>query len=658
MFGTLKSKIGGIFKKSSDSLFSTLSTLPISKFKKHWSGADFLGAYEISLYANKAINKRAEKVGEIQFELTKGDNPIEKHEILDLLSKPNESFTGSEFWSLYQKYFDIYGEVYILLDAEPRMGGKTRVNEMHLLNPPQVKPFFNKQTGEVSKVEYNTAEGTATYTGDQIIYSHNPSPNNPLRGESLLKAGISQIQTGANIDEYHSKILENGGRVEGVFNFKADNLGREQLKEIKDSYQEEYGKASKAGLPLFLSGNANYERLGLDPAELAYLETKNVNLNDISILTGTPKTVLGMTSEETFANADAAIRVFLKETIRPLLKSLTTKLDEVLVPEDLTLTFIDPTPENKEDIRQDLETANNLHALTINEKREALGYEPIKNGDEILVPMNLVPISREVQTNPEKSIKTKKVHHPLRDLETRKIYHALQLKRLDRRQEKMLDVMQKYFKGQKQRIVESIDVKKQFKKKDLISEVFNTTLEMKLAKESVLPVLEQLLREAGEDSKEISGSDFDFDMSADITSSLDKRVDVFSETINNTTFKKLQSEFQQSLDAGETRKELVDRIEKTYEEKITTARAATIARTEIHWATQLGTLEGYKQAGVPIKIYVHAPGTQGGIRDSHQSMDGQEVPTDGYFQYPSGARAKFPGSTGIAAEDINCACFI
>ena len=44
-----------------------------SKYKKNYSQKDYLDSYAISLYANRAVNKRAEKVGGIEFVLKKGD---------------------------------------------------------------------------------------------------------------------------------------------------------------------------------------------------------------------------------------------------------------------------------------------------------------------------------------------------------------------------------------------------------------------------------------------------------------------------------------------------------------------------------------------------------------------------------------------------------
>ncbi|MGM5483260.1 MAG: phage portal protein, partial [Nanobdellota archaeon] len=206
MLKQLKNRIKNFW--GGDSLFSSISPLPMTKYNKQYSGQDYLNAYEISLYLNRALDKRAEKVAELEFQLKRGEQIIDNHQIIDLLYNPNKLMSGSQFWKLYQKHKDIFGCVYVLLSKENVMGGRQRVNSLHLLRPDKVKPYFDKETGELLKIDHNTAEGTDTYTNEEIIYDYNPSPASPLMPESMLKAGMKQINAGAQIDEYQSRVLE------------------------------------------------------------------------------------------------------------------------------------------------------------------------------------------------------------------------------------------------------------------------------------------------------------------------------------------------------------------------------------------------------------------------------------------------------------------
>jgi HK97 family phage portal protein len=627
------------------------ASVDLPKNNKQWGQSDFLTANEISLYTNRAISKRADKVGEVEFMLQdKKGKEIIGDKTIELLYKPNKIFTGRQFWSLWQKYYDLCGEAYIYIERATAFSSESKnIVGLHLLNPTMVKPYFTAEGG-VEKYEYKTTGGTTNYKPEEIIYTHNPDPKNPLRGVSLLKSGINAINTETEISAYHARILENGGKVEGIFKFKTPNLTKEQITDLKDNYQKQYGSAKKAGLPLFLGGDADYTRTGLTPEELSFLEAKKVTFEDICILTGVPKSILASTSDVKFDNADADRAIFLRETIHPLLVTLTTALDYALFPKDMFLTFVDPTPENVERKLKEIENGIKNYYMTINEARAKQGMDPISNGDDIMVPFNLVTLGTD---RAESTKRFKGVgDHPLKDAEFRKMYGNVQLKRMDAREKVFKKAVENYFDDQEKRLTEYLDPKKTrvFRKKGLFDEALSLELEVKIGKEVFIPILTEMLKDAGIEAIELAGSKFDFNITGDIKSWLDKRVGVFLNQINETTFEKLKEQFQLSLDNEEGREKLISRIQETYG-GIKKSRAGTIARTEVHGATQYGTIEGYRQGGLSTKIWVAV--LDGDTRDSHASIDGEEKPID--MAFSNGLM--FAGDpNGPAEEVINCRC--
>jgi len=621
-----------------------------------WGKSDYLRANEISLYVNRALAKRSEKVGDIDFELhdAKG-NEIENDPLLDLLSRPNKLFTGRQFWKLYQNYYDIFGEVYIYRErVAGSFGEKAKTVGLHILKSDLVTPKFNAD-GSIEKFEYKTNTKTTEYQADEVLYVFNPDPAYPLRGASLLKAGVNAIQTDAQISAYHASVLENGGKVEGVFKFKTGMLSEDQLKQLKDRYDKEYGDARKSGKPLFLGGDAEYIRTGMSPAELAYLEAKKMTLEDICILTGVPKSLLASTNDVKFDNADADRAIFLGETIRPLLKTLATALDEMLFPDDRTLTFKDPTPENVDQKLKETESGIKNYYLTINEARERHGYDPIDGGDTLLVPFSVLPLDHtgEAPTPEAKSVHNKAVH-PLQDEDVRAMYGKIQVKRMNVREKKFKGTIAEYLKGQENRIVEALAPTKNrvYRKKGMLDGIWDAELEVSIGKDAFGPVLQYLLAEAGQDAINLAGGEQAFNVNADIRTWLDNRTGIFLRVINDTTFKQLEKQFEESIDANEDRETLIQRIQDTYG-NINKHRAGTIARTEVHNSTQYGALEGYKQAGLGIKIWVSV--IDGHTRDSHAYLDGEERPLDTPFTNG----LMFPGDPkGDAGEVINCRCTI
>lgn len=653
-FQKLLKRIGNNFKAKGYTGIWASNELPNNN--SAWNGTDFLTANEISLYLNRALEKRAQKVADTEWVVkdAKGDD-VKDDKIINLIYKPNDLFTGREFWKLYQKYYDLVGEVYIYKEQGVEFGSKDfKIKALHLLMPTLVKPIYAKDgTGKLLKYEYKAGAETKDYEPEDIIFIYNPNPKAPLRGQSLITAGINAIKTEEQISTYHSKVLENGGKVDGVFTFKTDTLTEDQLKDLKDKYKKEYGGAKKAGTPLFIGGDANYTRVAMTPDELSFLEAKKMTLEDICILTGVPKSLLASTNDVKFDNAEADRSIFLAETIKPLVETLKTNLDEKLLPKDKFLSYKDPVPENVDQTLKKIENGIKNYYMTINEARAIQGLDPIDGGDVVMHPFNLLPLGETKETDKAKSVKTKEnepVEHPLKDPEIRRVYSDMQIKRMDAAEGGFLKVAKAYFEGQRDRVLQAVEPKGV--EKNLIDDALNINLEIKIGKEMFGAFLLSVLEEAGSDAMTVADSSYDFQISAQIASWLESRQDIFLRTINETSLGQLQGEFTDSLAAGESRDKLVKRIRNVYD-KIYENRAPTIARTEIHAINQYGTYQGYKQAGLPTKIWVAVIDER--TRDSHVDVDGEEVP----INTPFSNGLMYPGDTnGPAEEVINCRCSI
>lgn len=629
--------------------------LPVGQ---NWSDMSFLKANDVSLYTNRAVGRRAQKVGETEFFIKskKTGEAVDNHPLLDVLNKPNDRFSGFDFWSLDQTYVDVVGNSYLWLESGRADAFSAKgLQAIHILRPDLVKPIV--VNGVVLHYEYQTPNAVIKYDAAEVIHRFRPDPLNPLTGVSLLKAGIHAIQTEQQIGAYHARILENGGKIEGVMKFTTERLQKEQLDELKAEYEKEYADARNAGRPLFVGGDASYENLGLTPSEMAYVDAKKMTLEDIVIMTGVPKILLGSVDDVQFSNADASMRMFLRETVNPLCVALVDALNSKLALEGFEIDFVDPTPENIEEKLKQIANGVQNHYLTVNEARElsGLGLKPIKGGDTILVPFNLLPLGEErpAPAQPaEKKNKKQTVEHPLKDADVRSMWRDISVKRADVREALFNKQLDRYFEAQKVRMVDAVSPtnKHVFRVKGLFDEVANKTLEIKLGHDMLYPVLAEMAEEAGSESMRLAGSKYDFNMTSDITAWVDARTNTFMGKITETTFEKLKAEFEASFNAGESRQELVERINGVYG-NIGEWRSNLIARTEVHIATQYANIEGYRQAGLQTKIWVSVGDLY--TRDSHLALDGQERPID----MPFSNGLMFPSDpNGDAGEVINCRC--
>lgn len=628
--------IFNIFKKNISTESPALDLYFQNKVKKGfvWNQGKSLEFYLSSYLAFRAIEKRAQKVGQVNLFLKKGDEIIRKHELLNLLAKPNDLLTGEQFFSLWSKYIDIYGKAFILILKE---GFSNRKISLELLDPRKCKANFNK-LGEFIGIDYNGK--TNAYSSQDIIYDYNPDPDNPKEGISLLRAGANLLQTQIDLDAINAQLIKSGGKIDGIINFKSEQIGAEQMIEFREKYKEQLENKEDFGNLVFLGGDASYQKTSLSPEELGYLNTRKAILNDICILTDVPQALMGALENIKYDNAQASINIFLRETITPLIRQKIHKLNEKvqLIPEELELSFDDPAPEDIERKLKINDSAFKGKYLTINEMRANVGYNEIEGGDEL--PKTSNPFAMLEEENEDKETKQKDFNHPLKDYSFRRKYFEKRISEQDAYEAQFLKVFRSYLKDQKDRLIEAMGGKR----KDILDSSFNMKVEISLAKGQLMPLLMKMMVKSGNDAMRLAGSNKPFNWGDAINSSLDQRAELFSKSINDTTFKLLKKEFTRSQDLGEGRKELIKRIEEVYSDYSKT-RATMIARTEVHAAVQSSTLEGYYQAGMTIKIWVAVMDEV--TRDEHAEMDGEERP----INMPFSNGEQFPSS-------INCRCQI
>lgn len=603
---TITERIKNFFASSTKSLFGILSSGSFDT--KDYTKQNGLTLNELSLYLNKAIGKRSDKVGQTEFTLMRGETPVKDHWVLDLLQKPNKLFTGFQFWRLYQQYKDLCGKVYILKVSNRELfSTEAKVTELHLLMPLNVKENFDETKNEIVSYTLRRNDGSeVTYEANQIIRSINPNPRAPLQGMSIIQAGLKAISTEIQLEDYQANILKNGGKLQSMFKFKTEGgLTEEQLLRLKTKYKEEFSEAQRAGLPVFVGGDADLINLGLNPEELGYLASKNVNLGDICIMTGVPKSVLGTFDEIKYNNAEEGNRAFLQETIKPLLDDLVTHLDWFLVPEGYDLGYVDPTPENKDEKRKDLETANTINAMTINEKRERIGgLDPIEGGDEILVPFSLMPLSQVNEPTPSapapakesKGCNHEKGLKPLIRQEIKEGYINVSLKRIDRKTKKLKTAILNEAVQQEGRVIAKIPASMKELKLD-INDLFDMDDEVMRSIKFIMPFLEEFIKESGQGALDVTKPENEFELTERIKKILQKRAEYFAKTTNETTYAKLKDTLAVGISENEGITELTDRVKQVFKE-YPDFRAEMVARTEANAAHNEGLLEGFKQSDI------------------------------------------------------------
>jgi SPP1 gp7 family putative phage head morphogenesis protein len=117
----------------------------------------------------------------------------------------------------------------------------------------------------------------------------------------------------------------------------------------------------------------------------------------------------------------------------------------------------------------------------------------------------------------------------------------------------------------------------------------------------------------------------------------------------------VKQEITQGLILGESYQKVAKRLKDKFEGDA--AKAIRVAQTESHRVKNTGRFDSMQRAqakGIQLKKrWVSTLDKK--TRDRHRKLDGQQVDLDKPFK-SSGGEALYPGSFGVASQDINCRC--
>ncbi|HBM91315.1 MAG TPA: phage portal protein [Rhodospirillaceae bacterium] len=324
------------------------------------------------------------------------DNEIDTHPLLDLLDHPNPTQDGNAFLESLFIDLQISGNAYIEA-VSPRDGHDP--SELYILRPDRMK-VIPGASGLPQGYEYNVGGKLTRWNADpitgcsQILHLKSFHPLNDWYGMAPLEAALLSVDQHNAAGAWNQALLNQGARPSGALVFSPKDgpasLTDEQISRLREEMDEHTVGKNQAGRPLILEGGLDWREMSLSPKDMDWLAGRDAAARDIALAFGVPAQLIGIEGAQTYANMQEARLALYEETVLPLLTKITMAFDHWLAPmfgENLYLDF------NRDEIsaltmRRDMlwEKLQKVDFLTVNEKRLALGYEPIDGGDHLLSP--------------------------------------------------------------------------------------------------------------------------------------------------------------------------------------------------------------------------------------------------------------------------------
>lgn len=361
--------------------------------------------YSKNVIVFRCVDIVSKAVGALPYKVMVGDEENENHPVAKLLEKPNPLQSKNVFLEGFCAFRLIGGNAY----AEAVLSGVNVPVEMWVWPPSSMRVVGAK--GSFIPVGYVWKSGSVTQTWDvdpisgssNLLHWKTFNPLSLWYGMSPISAAVYDVDQHNEAGKWNARLLQNSAVPDGSL-YTENTLTEDQYKRLRKQLEEKYQGPSNARRAMILEGGLRWEQSSISPKDMDWLNGKNLAARDIAGVFGVPTQVIPIQGDQTFANYEQARLALYEDTVVPLGKDLANELTRFLQPyyadQPRIVVDEDTIPALEEKRSKKWDSMKGAYWLTVNERREATGFDPVNvpEADEILIPSNLIPINVELPT--------------------------------------------------------------------------------------------------------------------------------------------------------------------------------------------------------------------------------------------------------------------
>jgi HK97 family phage portal protein len=312
-------------------------------------------------------------------------------ELSHLLRRPNIEQSGTQFRELWALYYAIHGEAW----TERVVVGAGKVQELWLHDPARMAPIPDA-SGVIGAFEERTKGGSTVrwdvnvVTGESdMLFTRAPNPTDSYRGFAATVPAAASVDANNDGREWNAALLRHSAAPSGIMTFE-EELIEEQRERLKQRLDTQYGGPSNAGRPMVVEGKMTWQQLGLSPRDMEWIEGNRETARAVALAFGVPPMLLGIPGDNTYSNYREARLAFYDETVIPLAKLYADEMSRFLSEKfNGALIAVNEDEIEALDFRRETrwDRIEKAEFLTLDEKREAMGYEPLgpeRGGDLVI----------------------------------------------------------------------------------------------------------------------------------------------------------------------------------------------------------------------------------------------------------------------------------
>ena len=338
----------------------------------------------------------------------KTDEIAEGTELEQLIKKPNDSEMFNDLLDQLITWKLITGNRYIYWLGPQAGANKGKPMQIYALPAANVEIISGGWLMPIDEYRLTIGDTIKRLPASNVIHGRTFNPTfatdgSQLYGQPPLKAALAELTASKAAYNGLSKQFENGGpdviitNTEGMVKGQPEYTEEQRLT-LWSAFKSRFGGSKNKGRWLIKNHPVEVHEIGKSPVDMNTLEFLKLTVRDLCNIYHVPSVLMNDTEYSTYNNMKEARKSLWYDAVIPELEHLKddlNKLANIYNQVSNTELYFDYDLSDVIELQEDLSTQaaglQSAYWLTINEKRQAMGLEPIDGADELLLPMGLMP---------------------------------------------------------------------------------------------------------------------------------------------------------------------------------------------------------------------------------------------------------------------------
>jgi HK97 family phage portal protein len=356
---------------------------------KSLTRTDYLRLYQSWVYL--CVSTIADSVSELEFVLKRGGKEVDDRQLAIVTptflrdTVAHMLLTGTAYWFM------------------ERMG--KRVDSVQLMRSDMVWIDENPD-GSLKSYRYDGGRSQMNVPKDEMLdFSlFNPIQTYPytVKGVSPVAAVAIQAEMDVTASRWNWNFFKNGANAGAILS--TDQMVSPENKNlIIRMWKEKFQGVNNSHNVAILDNGLKFSTASVNQKELDFVESRRFTRDEIMAIFKLPPAVVGITDNANRASAQVALETYYRVCVSPIANQIARTLTDTVFKGIGTFEFVNVVPQDVELMQRDLMVG----AITVNEYRQARGYDKVSGGDSING-------TEQTEPTPEKSAFRKTVETEIR----------------------------------------------------------------------------------------------------------------------------------------------------------------------------------------------------------------------------------------------------